>query len=284
MIEVLSETVIDSVKLVPFLFLTYLFMEYLEHKTGSALAERIRSAGRFGPIWGAVLGVIPQCGFSAAASSLYAGRVITVGTLIAVFLSTSDEMLPVMISEAAPVAVIIKILAAKVVIAMISGIIAEVVYVRLLGKKEPEMDIHTVCEEEKCHCEDGIAVSAVKHTIRIFLYILIITFALNIVIELVGEETLAAAFGAMPVAGEFIAAAVGLIPNCASSVVITELYLGGIIGAGPMMSGLLVNAGVGFLVLYRLNRNLRANAFVVASVYAIGVLWGMLIQIMGVVF
>jgi hypothetical protein len=284
MIEVLSETVVDSIKLVPFLFLTYLFMEYLEHMTGSALAGRIRSAGRFGPVWGAVLGVIPQCGFSAAASSLYAGRVITVGTLIAVFLSTSDEMLPVMISEAAPAAVILKILAAKVVIAMISGALAEAVYVGLLGKKERDMDIHTVCEEEKCHCEDGIFVSAIKHTVRIFLYILIITFILNGVIELIGEETLASAFNAVPIAGELIAAAVGLIPNCASSVVITELYLDGLIGAGPMMSGLLVNAGVGFLVLYRLNRDARENAFVVASVYAIGVLWGVLIQIMGVVF
>lgn len=284
MIEILHHTVLDSIKLLPFLFLTYLLMESLEHHTGEKARNRIRTAGKFGPVWGGLLGVMPQCGFSTAASSLYAGRVITVGTLMAVYLSTSDEMLPILISEAVPAMTIIKILTVKVVIAVISGLVVEALYVRLLGRQEKEMDIHTVCEEEHCHCEDGIVVSALKHTLKIFFYIFVLTFLLNVLIHGIGEETLAHVFSSMPVVGELIAALVGLIPNCASSVVITELYLEGIIGSGAMMSGLLVNAGVGVLVLFRLNRDVKQNAGIVAALYGIGVFWGVLIEILGICF
>jgi hypothetical protein len=237
-----------------------------------------------GPIWGALLGVIPQCGFSAAAASLYAGRVINVGTLLSVFLSTSDEMLPILISEAVPLIVIVRLLATKIIIAMVSGLLAEFLYVNLFKKKEKEMDIHAVCEEEHCHCEDGILKSAAKHTIRIFLYILLLSFVLNGVIALIGEDSIAGLFGAVPMIGEMLAALIGLIPNCASSVVLTELYLGGLIGAGPMMAGLLVNAGVGFLVLFRLNRDVRQNAGILAAMYVIGVCWGAIITIFGITF
>ena len=275
----LLHTIEDSVKLLPFLFITYFLMEELEHHTGSKTQSRIRNAGKFGPLWGGLLGVMPQCGFSAAASSLYAGRVITVGTLLAVFLSTSDEMLPIFISAAVPAVTIAKILAAKVVIAVVSGFVVEAVYVNLLKKKEKDMDIHIVCEEEHCKCEDGALKSACKQTVKIFVYILLITFVLTL-----GEENLAVVFQNMPVVGELIAALVGLIPNCASSVVITELYLSGIIGAGAMMSGLLVNAGVGLLILFRLNRDWKQNAGIVAALYALGVFWGVLIEFAGIIF
>ena len=280
----LLHTIEDSVKLLPFLFITYFLMEELEHHTGSKTQSRIRNAGKFGPLWGGLLGVMPQCGFSAAASSLYAGRVITVGTLLAVFLSTSDEMLPIFISAAVPAATIVKILAVKVVIAVVSGFVVEAVYVNLLKKKEKDMDIHIVCEEEHCKCEDGALKSACKHTVKIFVYILLITFVLTLGIEIIGEENLAVVFQNMPVVGELIAALVGLIPNCASSVVITELYLSGIIGAGAMMSGLLVNAGVGLLILFRLNRDWKQNAGIVAALYALGVFWGVLIEFAGIIF
>lgn len=227
---------------------------------------------------------MPQCGFSAAASSLYAGRVITVGTLLAVFLSTSDEMLPIFISAAVPAVTIVKILAAKVLIAVVSGFVVEAVYVNLFKKKEKDMDIHIVCEEEHCKCEDGALKSACKHTVKIFIYILLITFVLTLGIEIIGEENLAVVFQNIPVVGELIAALVGLIPNCASSVVITELYLSGIIGAGAMMSGLLVNAGVGLLILFRLNRDWKQNAGIVAALYALGVFWGVLIELTGIMF
>lgn len=284
MFDILSDTILDSVKLLPFLFLTYLLMEALEHHTGGKVQNRIRTAGKFGPVWGGLLGVVPQCGFSAAASSLYAGRVITVGTLLAIYLSTSDEMLPILISEAVPAGTILKILGMKVLIAVVSGLVIELVYVRILKKQEKDMDIHVVCEEEHCHCEDGILVSACKHTVRIFFYIFLISLVLNMVIGIIGGDALAGIFSGMPVVGELIAALVGLIPNCASSVVITELYLDGLIGAGAMMSGLLVNAGVGILVLFRLNRDVRQNAGIVGTLYGLGVLWGVLIELVGIVF
>ena len=277
-------TIEDNIKLLPFLFLTYLLMEALEHTTGGKVQSRIKNAGKVGPLWGGLLGILPQCGISAAASSLYAGRVITVGTLLAVFLSTSDEMLPIFISAAVPASTVIKILVTKAVIAILSGFIAEFVYVSLFKKKEKDMDIHVVCEEEHCSCEDGVLKSAIRHTLKIFFYILIITFILTFIIEAIGEDKLAVVFQNIPVIGEMIAALVGLIPNCASSVVITELYLSGVIGAGAMMSGLLVNAGVGLLVLYRLNRNWKQNAGIVAALYGFGVFWGVVIEMFGIVF
>lgn len=284
MLHIIEHSLLDSVKLLPFLFLTYLLMELLEHKTGGKARERIKNAGKIGPLWGGLLGVMPQCGFSAAASSLYAGRVITVGTLLAIYLSTSDEMLPILISESVPAAVIIKILAVKVIIACISGFIVEAVYVGFFHKKEKEMDIHVVCEEEHCSCEDGVMKSAVKHTIKIFFYIFLITVVLDLAIHGIGEDTLAGIFSSVPVVGQLAAALVGLIPNCASSVVITELYLGGIISAGAMMSGLLVNAGVGVMILFRLNRDIKQNVGIIGTLYALGVFWGIFIDLFGIVF
>lgn len=284
MFDIIADSFIDSIKLLPFLLLTYLLMEVLEHKTGNAARKRIRTAGKFGPVWGGLLGVMPQCGFSAAASSLYAGRVITVGTLIAVYLSTSDEMLPILISENVPAAAILKILGVKVIIAILSGLMIEIIYISVLKRREKDMDIHVVCEEEHCRCEDGIIKSAVKHTFKIFFYILLISLALNMVIVWVGEDAISRLFMSTPVVGELIAAFVGLIPNCASSVVITELYLDGMIGAGAMMSGLLVNAGVGILVLFRLNRDWKQNAGIIGVMYGLGVFWGVMIEASGIVF
>ena len=284
MTEIIIDSVIDSIKLLPFLFLTYLFMEWLEHKTGSAARNTIRIAGKLGPVWGGLLGVIPQCGFSAAASSLFTGRVITVGTLIAVYLSTSDEMFPIMISNAVPAATITKILACKAAIGIISGLVVEYVYTHVLKKQEKEMDIHEICEEERCNCEHGLLSSALTHTLHVFVYIFLISLALNIIIGLVGEETLAGLFTGAPIVGERIAALVGLIPNCASSVVITQLYLEHIIGTGAMMAGLLVNAGVGILILFRLNHDRKQNFRIIGLLYGLGVFWGIIIELTGIVF
>ena len=284
MSEIIIDSVIDSIKLLPFIFLTYLFMEWLEHKTGSATRNRIRTAGKLGPVWGGILGVIPQCGFSAAASSLFTGRVITVGTLIAVYLSTSDEMFPIMISNAVPAVTIIRILACKAAIGIISGLIVEYVYTHILKKQEGDLDIHEICEEERCNCEHGLISSAATHTLKVFVYIFLISLGLNIIIGLVGEETLAGLFTGAPVIGELIAALVGLIPNCASSVVITQLYLDHIIGAGAMMAGLLVNAGVGLLILFRLNHDRVQNLKIIGTLYGLGVFWGIIIELSGIVF
>ena len=284
MSKIIIDSVIDSIKLLPFLFLTYLFMEWLEHKTGSAARNRIRTAGKLGPVWGGLLGVIPQCGFSAAASSLFTGRVITVGTLIAVYLSTSDEMFPIMISNAVPAVTIIRILACKAAIGILSGLIVEYVYTHILKKQEGDLDIHEICEEERCNCEHGLISSAATHTLKVFVYIFLISLGLNIIIGLVGEETLAGLFTGAPVIGELVAALVGLIPNCASSVVITQLYLDHIIGAGAMMAGLLVNAGVGLLILFRLNHDRVQNLKIIGTLYGLGVFWGIIIELSGIVF
>lgn len=279
-----EHTMEESINLLPLLFFTYLLMEFLEHCTSRACENQIRKAGSLGPVWGGLLGIMPQCGFSTAASSLYAGRVITVGTLLAVYLSTSDEMIPIMISESVPMTTIAKIVITKVMIAIISGLSIELILRRLTGKKESHTEIHEVCENESCGCEHGMLRSALHHTVQIFAYILLVTFIMNVVVELIGEETLAVFFTGIPVLGQMIAALVGLIPNCASSVVITELYLAGIIGAGAMMAGLLVNAGVGVLVLLRLSRNWRQNGKIVGALYGLGVFWGVVIQAAGIAF
>jgi len=282
--DIMVDTLTDSVKLLPFLFLTYLCMELLEHKAGGKLLNKISVVDKAGPFLGAVFGVVPQCGFSAAASSLFAGRVITVGTLLAIYLSTSDEMLPILLSEAVPLPTIFRILGVKVLIAMISGFLVELCLHHLLHRADDNMDIHAVCEEEHCHCEDGVFLSACKHTLHIFLYILSISFVLNLLIAWVGESTLAGFFSDIPLLGQMAAALVGLIPNCAASVVITSLYVDGIIGAGMMMAGLLANAGVGLLVLFRLNKNSRQNVEMICLLYVFAVCWGLLISILGISF
>lgn len=284
MFEIIEDTLIDGAKLIPFLFVTYLFMEILEHKMNSNVRNKIAKAGKTGPIWGGILGVLPQCGFSTAAASLYSGGIITIGTLIAIFMSTSDEMLPILISREISAGTITKILGIKVAIAIVTGLVAEYVYVKVLQKKEKEPDIHVVCEEEHCHCEDGVLISAIKHTVKIGIYIMLISFALNIITEYWGIENVKGLFSSMPVVEQMLSALIGLIPNCASSVVITEFYLDGVISAGAMMAGLLVNAGVGMLVLFRLNRHVKQNFGIVGVMYLLGVFWGVIIQISGITF
>ncbi len=274
----------DSLSLIPFLFITYAAMEFLEHHAGSKSADAIHKAGPAGPFIGGIIGILPQCGFSAAAASLYAGRVIGIGTLTAVFFSTSDEMLPIFISSSVPAGTIIKILSLKVIIAVISGYAASLIFRLMHFEQENEPDIHTVCEEEHCHCEHGILHSAAVHTLKIFIYIFIITLALNYVIGTVGTDTLSSLFYNMPMIPELVTSLIGLIPNCASSVVITQMYLEGIIGAGALMSGLLVNAGVGLLVLIRLNRRARENSFIIIMLYLMSVFWGIIIDAMNIVF
>lgn len=284
-IEILIETCIDTLKLVPFLFLTYVLMEWLEHRTGSHTQAAIRRAGKAGPLFGGVLGMFPQCGFSAAASNLYAGGLITAGTLAAVFLSTSDEMVPIFISEAVPVGTIMKILLTKMALGIVSGFALDILYHGIFRREIRYKNIHTMCESEHCKCEEGIFLSAVRHTLQITGFIFLVTLVLEGVIEGVGTEALSGLVLDMPVVGELIAGLIGLIPNCASSVVITELYLEQIIGAGPMMAGLLTNAGVGILILCRMNRRrIKQNLGIIAYVYLAGVAWGILIDLCQITF
>lgn len=284
-VHAVEHTILDSIKLLPFLFITYLIMEYIEHKTSDKTEQLIKKSGKLGPFIGGVLGMVPQCGFSAAASNLYAGRIITVGTLLAVFLSTSDEMLPILISEQVALAVILKILVSKALIGIGAGFIIDFLISKQLHKEEEHLRIEHICDHEHCHCGEGkIAISALRHTLQIFLFILLITFILNILIEMIGEEALAGLLTGKPIIGPVVAALVGLIPNCASSVIITQLYLEGVLNAGSMIAGLLVGAGVGVLVLFRVNDNLKENIKITAVLYGIGVIAGIIIETAGLVF
>ena len=280
MIDVIADSFIDSIKLLPFLFLTYLAMEYLEHRAGEKMQDIIKKSGKAGPLIGGLLGVFPQCGFSAAASNLYAGRIISLGTLMAVFLSTSDEMLPIMISENAGLSMMGKVLAVKVLFAVAAGSAIDLVF----GRKEKNMPLEHLCERHHCHCERGIWKSALHHTVEIFLYILLISFVLNLVIALIGEEALGALILKQPIAGVLIAALVGMIPNCAASVIVTKLYLGGVLGAGALIAGLLSGTGVGCLVLLKVNDDHRENVRILFLLYVIGVLAGWLVEFMNLVF
>lgn len=309
--HVLEHSVEDTLYLIPFLFVTYLAMEWLEHKAGDKAEEAVRRAGAAGPVVGALVGIVPQCGFSAAAATLWAGRVITLGTLFAVFLSTSDEMLPIFLAEQVAPMTILKIMGVKLMIGMVMGFVVDAA-VRLARRDRERLRIHELCERDRCHCNSdcdaceqqpeleydyehdeehehhheggSILRSALKHTVQVTVFIFVITLVLDGALELVGEDALGAFLGSNPVLSVLGSALVGLIPNCAASVVIAQLYVEGALGAGAMMAGLLVSAGVGLLVLFRTNRGLRQNLIVLAGLWATGVFWGLIISAFGIAF
>ncbi len=280
------DTIKDTLTLIPFLFLTYVAMEWLERRTEEQSVDLLARIGKFGHVAGAGIGLIPQCGFSAAAASLYSGGVITAGTLIAVFLSTSDEMLPIFLSSSVGAGTIGKILAAKFVIALISGIAVDVI-AGLVHHRSETKHIHDLCEREHCGCEDeegGILHSALIHTLKITGFIFVISLILSLLMEFVGEGAMASFLTDAPIAGTIMTAVIGLIPNCAASVVITQMYLEGLLTCGQLMSGLLVGAGVGLLVLVRTNNKTRENAKVIGALLALGIAWGILIDLLGITF
>lgn len=309
--HVLEHSIEDTLYLIPFLFVTYLAMEWLEHKAGDKAEEAVRRAGAAGPVVGALVGIVPQCGFSAAAATLWAGRVITLGTLFAVFLSTSDEMLPIFLAEQVAPMTVLKIMGVKLMIGMVMGFVVDAA-IRLARRDREKLRIHELCERDRCRCngeceaceqqpelaydfehdeahehhhEGGsILRSALKHTAQVTVFIFVITLVLDGALELVGEDALAAFLGSNPVLSVLGSALVGLIPNCAASVVIAQLYVEGALGAGAMMAGLLVSAGVGLLVLFRTNRGLRQNLIVLAGLWATGVFWGLVISAFGIAF
>ena len=286
--DALQDAAIDTIKLIPFLFVTYLVMETLERKTSDHTTNLIANVGRFGPVAGALVGIVPQCGFSAAAASLYSGGLISVGTLLAVFLSTSDEMLPIFISEQVALPSILRILLSKAVLGMVSGLAVDFLLRFTRYRSKTEKHVRDLCDEEHCGYEEeegSVLHSALVHTLHIVLFVFLITVALTIAVESLGEERVAGFLTGRPVVGTFLAALFGLIPNCASSVLITQLYLDGMLGAGQMMAGLLVGAGVGLLVLFRTNdRHPKENIKVMGLLYCAGVFWGLVIELLGITF
>ena len=281
MLEILHHTIIDSIKLLPFLFVTYLIMEYIEHKTSKKAKETIKKSGKYGPLFGSILGIFPQCGFSVSATNLYSARVITLGTLISVYLVTSDEMIPIFISEAVPIDVMLKILGIKLIIGIIAGFAIDLVY-RKYHKNQEEEKIVELCEKDHYHCEEGIIKSSIKHSLNIFIYILIITFIINLIVHFIGEDVIASFIYNKPIIGPILAGLIGLIPNCASSVVLTKMYLENVITVSTLISGLLVGAGLGLAVLFKTNKGVKENIKIVLLLYCIGVASGIILGFLGI--
>ena len=287
MIEEILHVLIEGLKLLPFLFISYLIIELIEHKSSKKMEETLKKSGVLGPIIGSILGLVPQCGFSVTASNFYAGRVITLGTLIAVFLSTSDEAIPIFIAHPESIDKLLPILLIKFFVAFIIGILIDFIYRKKHTLKEDVEElnehIHDMCS--KCHCSEGnIFVSTLKHTFSVFLFIVIVLFVLHIGIHLIGEDTLSKILMKGNIFQPFIASLIGLIPNCASSVLLTELYLEGTVSFASIISGLLTGAGIGIAVLFRINKNQKENFKILGIVYGSGVFVGLVIEFIQFLF
>ena len=279
MLDVIKDTVIDSLKLLPFLFLTFLLMEYFEHKMQNKSKKIVEKAGKFGPVIGSFLGVIPQCGFSVAATNLYATRIITLGTLISIYLSTSDEMLPILLSEKVEPSLIIEVLLIKIIVGIICGFIIDLVY-----RKKEKVEIQEFCHDKHCDCEHSILKSTLKHTFDIFMFIFLISFVLNLAFSYLGEDVISGILMKDSIFGSFLTSFLGLIPNCFSSVLITQLYLKNTISFASMIGGLLTGSGVALLVLFRVNKNKKENFRILLLLYLIGALTGLLISGFDMIF
>ena len=277
--DVVLHSFLDALKIVAFLFLAYLLMEFIEHRASEKAEDFVKKAGKLGPLAGGALGVVPQCGFSTVASNFYTARVVSMGTLIAVFLSTSDEMLPIMISGRVSWQFVLSVLAYKLAVAVLVGFCVDFSLKLLSRGKESNIDIDEICENDNCHCERGILHSAIHHTLTVGGFVLLISFALNLIIFFVGEENLSALLYDKFFIGHLIAAIFGLIPNCAISVALTELCIDGYITVGTLLAGLFSGAGVGLLVLFKVNRRKKENFVVIGVLILAGLIFGMLADI-----
>lgn len=278
--EIIMDTLIDGLKLIPFLFVAFLIIELIEHKLSNKNKGLISKTGRFGPLFGSILGAFPQCGFSVLTTNLYITRIVSLGTLISVYLSTSDEMLPILLSQNVSIVLIIKILLIKVIIGMFSGFIIDFI----LRKKESSSNIdYEICDEENCHCKDHLLLSVIKHTLHITLFLMIMTFLINFLVEYTGILDTNNVISNNPFT-VFITSLIGLIPNCGASVMITTLYVKGVISFAALISGLLTGSGVALLVLFRANKKLSGNILILSLVYFIGVISGLAIELVSYIW
>ena len=274
MLDILLDTFLDSLKLLPFLLITYLIMEYLEHKSLKSNTKLMEKSGKLGPLWGSILGVLPQCGFSVASSNLYVSRVISLGTLISIYLSTSDEMLVVLLSKSVSIKIIILLVILKVLVGMSFGFLIDF----LFRKKNNNFDSE-LCEREDCHCGSNIFTSSIKHTFNTYIFILGVTFLFNVLTSFVSMDKVSLFLRNFSFLTPFILGVIGLIPSCASSVIITELFLDNVISLGSALAGLFANSGVALAVLFRNNKNRKENFLILGILYIISVVSGIIINI-----
>lgn len=278
--EVILDTIIDSLKLIPFLLVAFLIIELLEHKLNNKTKNIITKSKKIGPIIGSLLGVIPQCGFSVMATNLYITRIITLGTLISIYLSTSDEMLIIMISEKVEISLILKILLIKIFFGIVYGLIID----KIINKKKKDKETnYELCDEEHCDCNHSILLSAIKHTLHITLFIFIITLIINTIFTLLGDNYLSKILLNNSILSPFITSLIGLIPNCAASVILTELYLNSTISLGALIGGLLTSSGSSLLVLIKNNKNQKENLSIILLLYVLGVLSGIIIELISLI-
>lgn len=276
MLDCFIDGLIDTLKVFPFLLISFYIIEILEHKINSN--KRLESSGKYGPVLGSLLGIIPQCGIASIATNLYVTGIITLGTLISVFLSTSDEMIPILLSEKVSIKLILIILGIKLVVGLVSGLLIDLVYPRKIKSH------YEICEEEHCHCDDHKFISAFKHTINISLFILVINVLLNMVFNYGLNDYLSSLLLKDSIFSPIITSLIGLIPNCASSIVITKLYLASSISFGSMIAGLLTNSGIALVVLFKTNRNLKENINIILLTYFIGTVIGIILNTLHIAF
>lgn len=276
-LDVILDAVIDSAKVLPFLFAVYLLIEYIEHRSSDKLGKALQKMGPFGAVGGSILGAIPQCGFSVVASNLYTGRLISMGTLIAVYLSTSDEAIPLLISNPEFADKLWKLILIKTLAGIAAGIIVDVV-LRIAGKNQSEEPFKELCDD--CDCEHhSILHSALHHTLHIIIFILAVNLILGFVMEFAGIDAVKTIMMSDSAFQPFIAAIVGFIPNCAASVVLTQLYMQDIVSFGALISGLCTGAGMGLLVLFKINKHYRENFLIMGILYISAVATGFITNI-----
>ncbi len=292
MFDLFLDSLLDGLKdgawSLPILFVAYLLMELLERS--QRLNEEILHgySHKAGPLLGGLLGVVPQCGISGAAATLFSTGSVTVGTMLAVFFATSDEMLPIMLSSAADgdirLSSILLIVLGKAALGVALGYLADLLLTKYIHSQK---NIHGFCEREHCACDDeegSVLVSALKHTLKIAVMLIAVNVILNFVLGVIGVDRLSGSVLNRPVIGEILLALVGLIPNCSVSVVITESYLSGLIGLGGLFAGLLSNAGIGLLVLFRTNKNLKENLVITSTLYGLSAAAGVAITLVNGLF
>ena len=275
--EIIIDTLIDSLKILPFLFVTFIIIELVEHKYSNKVKGIINKCGKFGPLLGSLFGIIPQCGFSVGATSLYITRVISLGTLISIYLSTSDEMLPILIAKNASTSTILTIILIKFFSGIVFGFLIDYLF-----KYKVCNPIYEVCENENCGCDHGILKSSIKHTINTLVFLVVASFGVNVLFEYTSESFINKIFMKDNFFGPFVGSLIGLVPNCGASVALTELFLNDAINLGTCISGLLTGSGVAILVLFKTNKNFKENFLILTILYFIGVLVGIFIELMGI--
>ena len=290
LMELIIDALMDSVRLLPFLFLVYLLIAYLESSGNNTLYKKLALKKGLGPVVGSTLGCLPQCGFSVVGANLYSRRMITLGTLLAIFISTSDEAIPILLAHPGMLKSVGLVLGIKFVIAIILGVAIDYM-MNLTGKSKVTMELVETsqgtkegdCHNHECGCHHnhnrGIWANAALHALKVFMFILVINLILNAIIEGIGEDSLSQILLSNSMWQPVLAALVGLIPNCAASIVLTEMYVVGNLSFGSLIAGLMTGAGMGLVILFKANKPLMQNIKILSLLYGSGVICGLLLQI-----